>query len=68
MQATQQDAENYVKFLNLFADELHKFNMKLTVDIATWNSLWNWTLLATSKVDKLCLMSTYTCKFSLIDR
>eukprot|EP01119_Soliformovum_irregulare_P021167 TRINITY_DN6997_c0_g1_i3.p1 TRINITY_DN6997_c0_g1~~TRINITY_DN6997_c0_g1_i3.p1 ORF type:complete len:220 (+),score=44.55 TRINITY_DN6997_c0_g1_i3:76-735(+) len=58
--ATSQDASDYAKFLTTFANELHRHGKKLTVDVASWNPLWNWTLISESNVDKVYLMSTYT--------
>eukprot|EP01124_Arcella_intermedia_P026444 TRINITY_DN4969_c0_g1_i1.p1 TRINITY_DN4969_c0_g1~~TRINITY_DN4969_c0_g1_i1.p1 ORF type:complete len:223 (+),score=54.09 TRINITY_DN4969_c0_g1_i1:283-951(+) len=54
------DADDYVKFLNEFADVLHQNNLELTVDIATWSTLWDWPKLSQTKVDKFMIMSTYT--------
>jgi hypothetical protein len=34
--------------------------MKLTVDVAGWSDLWNFTLLAKSGCDRVITMSTYT--------
>ena len=61
--ATDNDAYNYVNFLNKFADALHTVNKKLSVDIATWSVFWNYDLLAQSKVDMLCEMTTYAGRF-----
>jgi hypothetical protein len=66
--ATPQDAADYAKFLDDFAGELHKHGKKLTVAIASWNAIWNWTLLAQTKVDKLMIMSTYTGNWTLFEK
>jgi len=63
IKGSQEDAFNYANFLTLFANELHKVNKKLTVDIAGWNPIWNWTLIEQSTVDKIFLMSTYAGDF-----
>ncbi|MBX8637712.1 MAG: hypothetical protein KIY11_05055 [Thermoplasmata archaeon] len=49
----------YASFLTAFADALHKEGKKLTVDIATWNPIWNFTELANTTVNTLYDMSTY---------
>jgi len=61
--ATTQDAIDYANFLDAFAVALHAEDLELTVDIASWSPLWNWTLIAQSNVDKLMLMNTYTWNF-----
>jgi len=38
--ATSQDAILYAQFLTKFTDALHKHNKKVTVDIASWSSIW----------------------------
>jgi len=62
-EATQEDAINYANFLSQFATTLHKIHKKLNVDIASWNTVWDWNLLSQSKVDNLFLMNTYTGNF-----
>jgi len=47
-------------FLSKFAISLHAIGKKLSVDVATWSSIWNYTLLSASGVDKVMTMSTYT--------
>ncbi len=61
--ATANDAYNYVIFLNKFADALHSVNKKLSVDIASWSLIWDYNLLAESKVDYIYDMSTYAGRF-----
>lgn len=58
--ATSQDAADYVDFLNYFTKKLHTQSKRLSVDIASWNEIWDWNLLGKSSVDTLVLMSTYT--------
>eukprot|EP01100_Stratorugosa_tubuloviscum_P000240 TRINITY_DN104_c3_g2_i1.p1 TRINITY_DN104_c3_g2~~TRINITY_DN104_c3_g2_i1.p1 ORF type:complete len:278 (-),score=129.90 TRINITY_DN104_c3_g2_i1:153-986(-) len=58
--ATNQDAQDYANFLTKFANALHQVGKKLTVDAATWNPIWNYTLLGQTSVDRICIMSTYT--------
>lgn len=43
---TNDDAIAYVAFLNTFADALHAQGITITVDVASWNVFWNFTLLA----------------------
>lgn len=57
---TAQDAADYIVFLNKLADRLHQNSKRLTVDIANWNPVWDWSGLGKSKVDTVMLMSTYT--------
>jgi len=61
---TPQDAIDYANFLTKFANILHKQGLKLTIDVASWNTLWNYTLLSQSTVDRIFTMDTYTAKFS----
>jgi len=58
--ATAEDAINYAKFLSTFAASLHAIGKNLSVDVATWSNVWNYTLLSASGVDKVMTMSTYT--------
>jgi len=62
---TAADAQDYVKFLNEFAKQLHAHKIVLTVCIASWNPIWNWPLLGTTEVDKLMVMSTYATTWSI---
>jgi hypothetical protein len=39
---------------------LHTNGLKLTVDVASWNHIWNWTLIAESQADRVITMTTYT--------
>jgi len=54
------DAKLYADFLDTFAQVLHQANKILSVDIATWSPLWDFSLLAKTHVDKFYNMETYT--------
>ena len=54
---------SYAAFLSTFADALHAQGMILTVDVASWSHIWNYTAIAASSVDRMMVMSTYTCKW-----
>ncbi len=58
---TDRDAERYVVFLNSFATSLHAAGKRLSVDVASWNGFWNFTRIATSRVDTVHQMDTYCC-------
>lgn len=62
--ATPEDAQKFAEFLTQFAASLHQIDKKLTVDIASWNPIWNWTLISNSQVDRMFLMNTYTGNFT----
>jgi hypothetical protein len=57
---TAKDALDYAKFLNELADALHGTGALLTVDIAHWGAIWNFTALANTRVDYFMTMGTYT--------
>jgi hypothetical protein len=57
---TTEDGANYANFIDLFAQELHKEHLKLTVDVATWSTIWNYTAIANTAVDMGISMGTYT--------
>jgi len=57
--ATVDDAIAYAKFLDLYAREMHNNGIKVQVDIASWNAIWNWTALATTSIDRAMNMDTY---------
>jgi len=65
---TEQDAIDYANFLTYISRKLHQFGLKVTVDIAHWNQIWNWTLLSNSEVDNLFLMDTYTGNFTYFEK
>jgi hypothetical protein len=54
------DAKLYCVFLNFFANELHKHQLLLSVDVARWSKLWDFPLLAKTQVDRIVTMQTYT--------
>ena|SRR3990167_6079738 len=58
--ATAQDALDYANFLNTLANALHKQNIKVSVDVATWSPIWNLTAIAATNVDYILDMGTYT--------
>jgi len=57
---TPEDALAYAKFLDTLADAVHKVDAILTVDIAHWGAIWNFTALAGTSVDHFMTMGTYT--------
>lgn len=54
------DAQAYASFIDYFANRLHKEGLKLSVDIATWSSIWNYSLLNATAADSFISMGTYT--------
>ena len=70
---TEVDALNYALFIDKFSKKLHEHDMKLTVDIATWvtvaggPSVWNYTAIAATSVDRAISMGTYTSSDSSFD-
>lgn len=54
------DGANYAAFIQVFADALHKEGLKLSVDVATWSSVWNYTAIAETTSDIVISMGTYT--------
>ncbi len=57
---TADDGVKYAAFINLFAERLHAKGLKLSVDIATWSPIWNYSLLNTTSADSFISMGTYT--------
>lgn len=57
-----QDAIDYATFINTFAIELHNHGLLLTVDIASWSTIWNYTAISLTEVDRAISMGTYTSK------
>jgi hypothetical protein len=57
-------AREYAQFLNNFADALHVAGKKLSVDIASWNTFWNFTALANTSVDTFYDMDTYAASYA----
>jgi len=64
VEATPKDAVYYAAFLDLFARKMHEINVEVTVDIASWNKIWNWPLIGKTSVDKVLIMSTYVYNFT----
>jgi len=62
--ATPEDAQNYAQYLEKMATSLHAHGIQVTVDIASWSGIWNWTALAATSVDRLITMDTYTNNFT----
>jgi len=58
-EANEEDAAEYAIFLTKFADALHDNGKFLSVDIASWNTFWNFELLGSTTVDKIITMDTY---------
>jgi len=56
---TYQDGVQFANFLDKFAKALHKEGFTLTVDIASWCTLFDDDLLAPTAVDRFITMSTY---------
>lgn len=55
-----EDSADYAAFLDLFATELHKEGIQVSVDVAGWSPIWNFTLIGSTAVDFVATMSTYT--------
>lgn len=64
---TPEDAESYAHFLTKWADALHRVGKKLAVDVASWNSFWDFSLLAKTSVDIFHTMDTYAAEDSAFD-
>ncbi len=57
---TSEDGTNYANFIGTFADALHKEGLLLSVDVATWSPIWNYTAIAATSADYVISMGTYT--------
>lgn len=57
---TAEDARDYSRWLSVAADALHAHGLELTVDFAGWSALWNWELLAATRVDECVIMNYAT--------
>lgn len=57
---TAEDGNDYAAFISTFSDALHAENLKLTVDIATWSPIWNYTAIAATSTNMGISMGTYT--------
>lgn len=57
---TYLDAQKFAKFLQAFGTALHAHGLSLGVDVASWNHIWNFTLLGSdSGIDTIYNMDTY---------
>jgi hypothetical protein len=62
---TALDASNYAGFLGRIAARLRTIDVQLTVDVASWSGIWNWTDLAAEQgIDRYMIMDTYTNRLS----
>ncbi|KAL9642883.1 hypothetical protein ABK040_010579 [Willaertia magna] len=52
-------ANDFVLFIDTFANQLHKINKKLTVCVASWSYFWDIKKLINTSVDKVITMDTY---------
>lgn len=60
--ATPQDAANYASYLGLMAEKLAPLRVVPTV--ATWNSIWNLTLIAQANTYRVVTMATYVKNYT----
>eukprot|EP00042_Codosiga_hollandica_P020244 m.64952 g.64952 ORF g.64952 m.64952 type:complete len:271 (-) comp49761_c0_seq1:114-926(-) len=66
--ATYEQAVAYGEWLTEFSLALQqRANALVTVDAATWNPLWNFTILSNTQVSKIHTMSTYTSNFNVFE-
>jgi len=54
------DGAKYATFIQVFSDALHAEGLKLSVDVATWSTIWNYTAIAETSSDIVISMGTYT--------
>lgn len=57
---TEQDGQDYASFIQVFADGLHANGFKLSVDVATWSVIWDYSSIAATSADIVISMGTYT--------
>mmetsp|Transcript_25773 Transcript_25773/g.43000 ORF Transcript_25773/g.43000 Transcript_25773/m.43000 type:complete len:300 (-) Transcript_25773:169-1068(-) len=57
---TVDDGNDYAIFIDKFATSLHVAGLVLSVDVATWTDIWNYTAISASAVDRAISMGTYT--------
>lgn len=57
---TADDGLAYASFVEVFANQLHAAGLQLTVDMATWGPIWNYSALANTSLDRAVSMGTYT--------
>ena len=55
---SEEMAQKYSVFLSRFTAALRANGLELTADIASWNTFWNFTVLANSTIDHLHQMDT----------
>jgi len=54
------DGMNYASFIDTFGNALHSEGLLLSVDVATWSTIWNYTAIAATSADIVISMGTYT--------
>lgn len=59
-EVTSDDATAYAEFIDYFAKRLHSKQLFLSVDVATWSPIWNYTKLSATSADSFISMGTYT--------
>lgn len=57
---TAEDGAQYAEFINTFGNALHEAGLLLSVDVATWSPIWNYTAIAETSADIVISMGTYT--------
>jgi len=57
---TDEDGIRYAEFIETFSQALHQHHLLLSVDVATWSPIWNYTAIAATSVDMIISMGTYT--------
>ena len=57
---TDQDALDYANFLNVFANAMHEKQLLASVDVATWQPIWNIEAISATNIDYIMTMNTYT--------
>jgi len=61
--ATAHDAVMYAEFLQRMSKTLAAHGVKLSVDIASWSTVWAWGDIGQSGVGSIMIMDTYTSDF-----
>ena len=54
------DGIAYAHFINAFANSLNTVGVKLSVDVATWSPVWNYSAIADTNAESIVSMGTYT--------
>jgi hypothetical protein len=49
-----------LSLLKVFADGLHENGLKLSVDVAAWSVIWDYSSIAATSADIVISMGTYT--------